>query len=148
MAFDNTNTADLLALKSELTLDPISMGYNLNGSVSRIVKQLNDPALNVGGETQSRPFDVESMLDALDPANLDAQQTNTKAAEYTHILVERSAFGSIEPYKTKWRAMFASNSATVTALDAQTSAISRAVVLFGSGSNITENDIALALSAV
>lgn len=147
MPFDNTSAADLTALKNELTTDPIGMGYNLNGSKSKVVKQLTDPGLNVGGDVIARPFTVASMFEALDPADFQANQTNTKAAEYTHILVEYGSAGySIEPYKTKWGAMFAGNSTTKTALDAQTQPISRADVLFGDGSRITENDIALALA--
>ena len=137
MSFDRTDPADLLALKTEVNTDPISMGYDPAGATALILKLLNDPSNNVGGDTAARPFDVSAMLDALDPTELGAQQTEAGAAEYTNTL---AVVGSIEAYKTKWRSMFAANSATVTALDAQTSLLSRAEVLLGQGTTISRDD--------
>lgn len=137
MAFDRTDPADLAALKSEVNTDPIGMGYDPLGPTQPLLKLLNDPDDNVGGETAARPFDVTAMLDALDPTEYGAQQTEAGAAEYTNALV---FYGDAEPYKAKWRSMFAANSNTVTALDAQTAALSRAEVLFGQGTNITRDD--------
>ena len=138
--FDRNNPADLASLKSEVNTDPISMGYDPVGPTQQILKLLNESDNNVGADTISRPFDASAMIDALVPTELDAQQTNAKAAEYTHILVELAAFSDISVYKTKWRSMFAANSDTVAALDAQVRAISRAEVLFGAGTNISKED--------
>lgn len=140
MAFDSTNPADLLALKTEVTTDPIGMGYDPAAPTAQILKLLNDPASNVGGDTANRPFDAAAMMDALDPSDFDAQQTVTGAPNYVHTLVELAAFNDITPYKAKFRSLFAGNSATVVALDAQTVALSRAEVLFGQGTNITRDD--------
>ena len=49
-------------------------------------------------------------------------------------------FGDITSYKVRWRGMFAANSETVVALDAQTSPLSRAEVLFGQGTVISKSD--------
>jgi hypothetical protein len=140
MAFDRTDAADLAALKSEVNTDPISMGYDPAGPTQAILKLLNDPANNVGGETTARPFDPSAMMDALDPADYESPQSGVKAAEYTHMLLELGAYQDISTYKTKWREQFAANSATVAALDAQTTALSRAEVLFGQGTNISRDD--------
>jgi hypothetical protein len=140
MAFDRTDTADLAALKSEVNTDPIAMGYDPAGPTNPLLKLLNDPANNVGGETSARVFDVLAMMDALVPAEYDAQQTVTDAANYVHTLVELGAYESIEPYKMKFRGLFAANSDTVTSLDAQTTALSRAEVLFGQGIIISRED--------
>lgn len=140
MLFDRTDPADLLALKTEVTTDPIGMGYDPLGPTQQILKLLNDPSLNVGGEMQSRPFDVPAMLDALVPSDFDAQQTVTDAATYVHILVEYAAYGDIEQYRSKFVDLFAANSATVTALNAQTTPLSRAEVLFGAGTVIARDD--------
>ena len=140
MAFDRTDPADLAALKTEVTTDPISMGYNTNANVSVLMKQLNSASLNVGGETTAREFDALALLDALDPTDYDAQQTATDAAVYVHTLVEVSVQHSIEAYKTKFRNLFAANSATVQALDAQTRPLSRAEVLFGDGTVLSQED--------
>jgi len=147
MAFDRTDPADVSALKTELTTDPISINYNLNGSASRLVFLINDGESNTGGETAERPFTAMSLMDALDPADYESPQAGTKAAEYTHMLLELAAYESIETYKSKWRAQFAGNSATVIALDAQSRRLSRAEVLFGNGTVISENDINTALSS-
>lgn len=146
MAFDRTNAANLLALKTEVTTDPIVMGYDISGNTQAILKLLNDPDANTGNGTAgqeteiSRPFTAAALMDALDPVELDAQQTNAEARGYSHILIEIAAYESIEAYKAKWRSMFAGNSATVAALDAQVKAISRAEALFGVDTNITRED--------
>lgn len=140
MAFDRTNSTHLAALKNEVNTDPISMGYDPTGPTRTILKLLNDPANNIGGEIVTRPFDVLAMIDALEPADYDAPQTVVGAATYVHTLVELGAYNSIEPYKAKFRGLFAANSDTVTALDAQTIAISRAEVLFGQGTEISRED--------
>lgn len=137
MAFDRTDPADLAALKTEVTTDPIGMGYNPI-SDNQVIKPINDPDANVGGETVGRVFTQEAMLEALDPTNLDDQQTNTGAGAYVQALA--SYQGDISAFKAKFRAMFAANSATVQALDAQTRNLSRAEVLFGEGTVISVQD--------
>lgn len=144
MAFDRTDPADLAALKTEVTTDPIGMGYNLNGSATRVVFLLNDSASNKSPSPVERPFDKTAMLDALDPTELDAQQTEAGAGDYINALMAYD--GDIGPYKDKFGSMFADNSATFVALDSQTILLSRAEVLFGQGTNISENDLATALS--
>ena len=137
MAFDRTDPTDLAALKSEESVDPISMGYASANNTTQLISLFNDPANNVGGETSDRPFDVSAMLDALEPDDFAAPQTSADAAEYTNTL---TVYGNISGYKTKWRGLFAANSATVTALDAQTSPLSRVEVLFGQGTVISKDD--------
>lgn len=143
MAFDKTNPADLAALKTEVNTDPIGMGYAaVVDQTNQLLKLLNDPASNVGGETSTRPFDASALLDALDPTEFDAQQTNAGAGDYALMLIN-SAGGQgvdIEAYKTKFRSMFAAQSATVAALDAQNITLSRAEVLFGQGTAISRTD--------
>lgn len=141
MAFDKNNPADLAALKTEVTTDPIGMGYAaVIEQTQPLLKLLNDADNNVGGDTAARPFDVLAMLDALDPTDFDAQQTAAGAANFTHTLVDLAGYEDISPYKAKWASMFAGNSATVTALNAQTAPLSRAEVLFGQGTTITRDD--------
>jgi hypothetical protein len=127
VSFDRNNTADLQALYDERTINPLGMQYPANDNT--FVSNINDPSKNVGGETVARQFDVEAMLDALDPNDLDAQQTVVGADVYTSILASLGGV-DIEAYKAKWRSMFAANSNTVNALDAQTTPISRARVLW------------------
>lgn len=148
MAFDRTNPTDLLALQTELNTDPIGMGYASVNNNNVLTTMLNDPDQNVGGDTVSREFDAYAMLDALDPTELDDQQTNAFAANYSHMLLEISTFNSIEDYKSKWRSMFQANSNTVVALDAQVRALSRAEVLFGTNTVLVKDDVAAALNYI
>lgn len=138
MAFDRTDTAQLQALYDERTLDPLGMNYPANDN--SFISRINDPDRNVGGETTGRPFDVLAMMDALDPTDFGAQQTETGAPNFTHTLVELAAFADIAPYKDKWASMFAANSATVQALNAQTRTLSRAEVLFGENTTLVVDD--------
>jgi hypothetical protein len=143
MAFDVTDAADLAALKTEVNTDPIGMGYDPTGPTATLLKLLNDPSLNktpAPDNTASRPFDALGLMDALDPSDYDSPQAGTKAAEYTHMLLELAAYSDISTYKTKWRSQFAGNSATVTALDAQEADLSRAESLFGQGTVISRDD--------
>lgn len=145
MAFDRNDQADLLALQNEVNADPIGMGYAaVITQTNNLLRLLNDPDNNVNGDTGVREFTVDAMLDALDPTELDNAQTNANAADYTHMLLNFGAEKPIAAYKTKWRDMFAGNSATVTALDAQTKALSRAEVLFGVDTLLTRDDWAAA----
>jgi hypothetical protein len=147
MAFDRTDPADLLALKTEVNTDPIGMGYAaVVANTAQLLKLLNDTDANVGDgtpgqETQvARVFDVLAMLDALDPTEYEAQQTVAGAPNYVHTLVEVGARFDISAYKTKFRSLFATNSNTVAALDAQVQAISRAEALFGVETVISRDD--------
>jgi len=143
MSFDVNDAADLLALKTEVNDDPISMGYaSVVDITQQLLKLLNDPANNVNSDVADRVFTAESMMDALDPTDYDAQQTVAGTPDYVHTLVEMggSAGIDISTYKAKFRSMFAVNSGTVVALDAQTSPLSRAEVLFGQGTTLTRND--------
>lgn len=139
MAFDRENPTDLTALYNERTQDPVGMGYPANDN--QFIRVINSADDNVGGETTGRPFDVDALLDALDPSELGDQQTVAGADTYTQLLTDLATAGrSIETYKVKWRSMFAANSATVTALDAQVRGLSRAEVLFGEGVKLVVDD--------
>ena len=142
MAFDRTDPADLAALKSEVNTDPIGMGYAaVVDQTQNLLKLLNDPANNVGGETASRIFEVDAMMDALDPTDYEAPQTGANAAEYViQLIAYGTQFGSIVGFEAKFRSMFAANSGTIIALDAQNVNLSRAEVLFGQGTTITRDD--------
>lgn len=141
MAFDRTDPADLLALKNEVNNDPIGMGYAaIVDQTALLLKLLNDPDNNVNNDTAARDFTAQALLDALDPRELDSAQTEGGAAQYAHMLIELAAYSDISSYKTKFRGMFAGNSATVTALDAQTKDLSRAEVLFGTDTTISRDD--------
>lgn len=143
MAFDRNNDAHLLALQTEVNTDPLGMGYDLNSNETQLLKLLNDPANNVGGETGVREFDYTAMLDALVVADFNANQVIAGAPEMTAMLVEMSIQGEdISAWKTKWQALFDGipGSNTSVMLDAQTRLLSRAEVLFGIDTHISRDD--------
>ena len=147
MAFDRNDPAQVLALFNEWNLDPASVGYATSNNTVQLLNLTNEPENNPGGETLATPFSPQSLMDALDPTEYESPQTVAGAPNYVHTLIELGAFNSIEPYKAKFRSMFAANSATVTTLDAQTVPLSRADVLWGYETNITRDDYAAVIAA-
>jgi hypothetical protein len=143
MSFDNTDPVQLALLNAEVNNDPIGMGYAAVINTSKqVTKLLNDPDKNVNGDTASRVFDVAAMMDALNPTDYGSQQTSLGTPDYvlTLVNIEGRESRDISIYKTKFRSMFAANSATVTALDAQQADLSRAEFIFGQGTVITTSD--------
>ena len=140
--FDQNDPVHLALLKGEVGIDPESMGYAaVVAQTTQLLKLLNDPDNNVNGDVANRPFDSAAMLDALVPTELNAQQTDDAASDYTTMLLHYAVDGAdIASYKVRWRDMFAGNSNTVSALDAQTSPLSRAEVIFGQGTKIAKSD--------
>lgn len=146
MTFDVGNPSHLTTLKTEVETDPLLFGYATVQNDTQLVALLNDAALNLvkdpANATVTRAFDARAMLDALDPANLDAQQTNTHAMEYIHALLHAEAGLAIPiaPHKAKFEGLFAANSSTRTALAAQITTLTRGEVLFGAGTIISRFD--------
>lgn len=145
MAFDLNNPADLLALKNEVTLDPLGMGYDPDTSTARLLKQLNDAAENLGGETTGETLTIRLLLrtcvDNPDDLTVGGQFTEG-ALEAIKMVFEASNHidEDIEVYRAGITAMFAANDGLRLALEAQSRGLSRAEVLFGAGTAITKND--------
>lgn len=64
MAFDRNNPADLLALKTEVTTDPLGRGYNIE-STTIVLDLLNNPSNNVSGETGPAALNSDVLLKAI-----------------------------------------------------------------------------------
>lgn len=140
MAFDRTNPAHLTQLSSELTLDPISMGYAGATSNPQILDLLNDPANNVGGETVGAEFTVDLMLQVIEPNDLTVGGQFTEGKlEWIKMLA--SGFADVSQFRTKFRDQFQPADQTVTNLDAEVMVISRAEVLWGVGTVISKQDL-------
>ena len=76
MAFDRSDSADLLALWNEVTLDPLGFNYNPDG-VNDIVKKINDADLNFSLDptaTVAEELTTAMLLDVVDMADFDAPQ--------------------------------------------------------------------------
>ena len=73
MAFDRNNPVDLLALKNEVNLDPLGMGYDPLGINQPLLDLLNLPANNLGLETGPDLVTANRLLRAIFPEAISAQ---------------------------------------------------------------------------
>lgn len=144
MAFDVTNPADLLTLKTEVADDPLSMGYNPDVSTQQLLNQLNDGDKNVGGETTGDKLTASLLLDAIvanpDDMTIGGQFTQGESDAIKMVLGATSLGENIERYRAQITGMFAANDDLRLQLEAQLRLLSRAEVLFGEGTNISRTD--------
>ncbi len=139
MSFNRTDPVDLLALKIEVETDPIGMGYPLN-HVTQVIKLINDPADNVGGQTVGQPLNVALLLDVMVMADFDAVQVTDGERRYIESFLNRDLDQDIDRWKAKIQEAFRTNSATAVAIGALVRPMSRAEVLFGEGTVLTRDD--------
>jgi len=72
MAFDRSNSADLLALKNEVNGDPLGAGYLTQGTQG-ILDLLNNPANNLAPETGADSMTAEKLLKVIYPEAVNSQ---------------------------------------------------------------------------
>ena len=142
MVFDRTNPADLLTLKTEVNTDPIAMGYAAAiNSTSQLLKLLNDPDNNIGGETTNVELTAEVLLDVIDTGDFASNQVDQGERDWIKMCFEYALQGiSIEKYRAKIQGIFQANSTTNTNINNLTRVLSRAEVLFGAGTTIVRDD--------
>jgi hypothetical protein len=141
MAFDRNDSADLLALKNEINLDPIGMGYvSVIDSTNLLLKLINNSANNVGGETVAKRLTPELLLDVLVVDDFAGNQVTDGERRFLEVFLNKERTEDIEKYREKIRQTFKTNSATVVALDALVRPLSRAEVLFGENTVIFRED--------
>ena len=135
MSFDNTDPVQLQELNDEVYLDPIGMGYASAPieKTKELLNLLNDPANNVGGETDGPIFTHEILMQVWKPKG-----TKEEGGPWIEALAAGATTGSTTTDEQQFR-VFASDEST-TALDAIITALSRAEVLWGQGTTITEDD--------
>jgi len=133
MSFDNTDPADLTALNTEVYTDPISMGY-VNAPIEKtkeLLKYLNDADKNVGGESSGSDFTHEVLMETWTPKG-----ALNESVPWIEALIRED--DGIAQYEAKYRANCGPDS--LAALDTLIQSRSRAEVLFGDGTIITEAD--------
>jgi hypothetical protein len=129
--FDRTDPADLQALQTEVNTDPISMGYAaVVDKTKELLDLLNNPSNNVGGETAGAEFTHEVLMQTWEPKG-----TLNEHLPWIEALTREA---DPRPYESIYRAN--ASPASITALDALIVPLSRAEVLFGQGTVITEAD--------
>ena len=140
MAFDQTDSADLLALKTEVTTDPLGLGYNPDNS-NDVVKILNDPAANTGGETANQTLTPRILLEQVVLADYDSNQVTDGERRYIEAFFNRQNLDeNIDAFRNKIRDAFKTNSTTVANIDALVRPLSRAEVLFGADTVLSRSD--------
>ena len=133
MSFDKENPVHLQGLQDEVTIDPISMGYLALPSTDtkKLVNALNESTSNVGGESAGAVFSHEVLLATWEPKGVLNEMT-----PWIEALVRDT--GDVVPYEAKYRANCGTGS--LAALDAIVQPLSRAEVLWGQGTTITNED--------
>ncbi len=141
MAFDVTNPADLLTLKTEQATDPIGMGYAaVDGSTKRTLALFNDGELNVGGQTTGS-LTVRGLCGAVDPDEMSAQQVDSGKLRYVHAMMGQPLSEDISEFLPQLLVVFDQGGANTTAaLNAALRRLSRAEILFGDGTVISKTD--------
>lgn len=149
MSFDRNNPDDLLALKTEVNTDPITMGYDPVGPTVFILDLLNDPVNNVGDETVGEDFTKALALEVLDTTDLQTGGPDLTSGQLEWLrmliaadLTEGLTQGTFAIFETKFRSLFAGVPVhpTITALNARVRLLSRAEVLFGMDTAISRDD--------
>ena len=146
MAFDNTNAADLLALKTEQATDPIGMGYAaVDGQTKQTLDLFNDPLLNVGLDDIDETLTPALLLASIVPDDLTVSAKFTQGElEWLKLLVEASTSltDDLTVNRDKIVELFNQTPTldTYTNLVALKRRISRAEVLFGVGTVISRTD--------
>ena len=142
MGFNRSDSADLLTLKNEVSVDPISMGYAaIVDQTNKLLKLLNDPANNVGAETVNTELTPEILLDTLDTTELGSNQVSAGERDWLQMVFQYGLRGAdIEKYRTKIKAIFQSNSTTNANIDALIRTLSRVEVLFDPKTTISRDD--------
>lgn len=148
MAFDRTNPADLQALQTEVNTDPIGMGYVPSSTKSGVLDPINTPADNVGGETTGADLTQRLLMDAILAAPTEFSpggqfsdgEHSAIVAVVTMNLEEFGETQGIEEWRARIRTALTGAPGIIAALDAQSRALSRAEVLFGEGTTISQQD--------
>ena len=142
MAFDRNDPADLTALWNEVTLDPLSFGYNPDG-VNDIVRKINDADLNFSLDptaTVAEKLTVALLLDVIETADFDSPQVTDGERRYIESFMGRELNEDVDRWKAKIQAAFQTNSTTSQAIDALVRNVSRAEKLWGEGTTIVKDD--------
>jgi len=144
--FNVNSQANLQVLKTEITTDPIGMGYVLTANddaTYRITRKLNRPNKNIGGESINRKIRDLTILEVADViAQADYAGLNAYNKQWIQMFINRPTDESIRSYRVKLRQLFSPTSPTFLAIKALLpKPASRAEVLFGLNTIITNNDV-------
>lgn len=145
MAFDRTDPADLLALKTEVTTDPAGVGYDVAGPTKFILDNLNLPENNPGSETTGAPLTARVLweISADNPDDLTPHGQFSVGDQFVmQQLFEITAGPDSDLSWARARVvgLFPANDGIPTAINALLRGLSRAEVLFGTDTTISQQD--------
>jgi len=133
--FDQNNPDDLVLFRDEVTLDPITMGYSALPSTDtkKLLNHINDEAENVElpKPTAGAIFSHEVLMQTC-----EFKGTQNEQGPWVQALLQE--FGDVAQYEAKYRATCGADA--LAALDALIYPLSRAEVLFGKGTVLSDND--------
>ena len=146
MPFDRNDPADLLALKNEVELDPIAMGYAaVVDQTTQLLKLLNDPASNVGGDTAQGDL-TPRVLWELAAANPDDFTPHGQFSEGDQFVMQQlfeisnNLDDDLNWARSLISNIFPANDGFRIALEALSKPLSRAEVLFGEDTVLSRED--------
>lgn len=150
MAYNPNKAADVAALKTELNTDPVTMGYDLT-KLKQAANLINNPDDNASPATVQRGWPDIQMWEILDDGIIDETEYNALSAldkEKVDAAIDQPPETPLENYRLMFRNSFTAGSTTYTNLVAlRTVDGSRADVLWGYGSNVTNKDMRIALDS-
>ena len=145
MAFDITNPDDLAALKLEVTTDPVGVGYDVNGPTKFILDNLNDPENNPGSETTGAPLTTRVLWEIAADNSDDMTPHGQFSVGDQFVMqqlfeISQSPDDDLSWARAKVLQLFPAQDGIAQDINALLRAMSRAEVLFGVDTTITQND--------
>ena len=140
MTYNVNSHDDKVALRTEITTDPISMGYAglPYSDTKKLTKFINDAENNAGGESAGHLFSHSVLMDTWEPKGVQ----NEMLPWIQQLISEERS--DISRHEAKYRANCGAGS--LAALDAVIVQLSRAEVLFGQGTVLSSTDITSSLN--
>lgn len=136
------NAANLLALKTEVNTDPITMGY-VPANTSKVLNDLNLKSRNVGLETAVKMFTPRLILTHITPGQIDAVDFTSDGRKFFFELVMQAGAVNMDTNLDEFRAQVLNvlpDGTGKTDLTNDTETITRAEVLFERYIVITRED--------
>ncbi len=144
MAFDVTNPSDLAALKDEVILDPVGVGYDVNGPTRDIVFLLNDADSNPTSATVTKPVEDLQISDvAFAIVTTEYGGLDEYYKEWVKSFIAMDEDAELAPHVSMFLKVFTNGNAPQTRAAitaARQKDASRAEELFGVNTVLTEED--------
>jgi len=140
MPFDNENTADLTALKVEVTTDPENIGYNLHDTASLLAGLKTETSETIKRDIESITIpEIAGIIVAS-----DYTASNAYDKEWIKMFIRQTPDTSLKDFLPKFQEVFNGKSTLTAAVALRNRTARREEVLFGIDTNITRKDLIFA----